>query len=67
MRVKDSGNTASDAMGFTEALRHAYHIHHLGHAHRAARNDDKYPCARPRDVPHWRDVGCASLSRPEVP
>ena len=34
--VKDSVNAASDAMGFTEALRHAFHIHELGHAHWAA-------------------------------
>jgi enoyl-CoA hydratase len=65
--VKDSVNAASDAMGFTEALRHAYHIHHLGHAHWAALNDDKFPCGRPPDVPHWRDVGPAKLSRPDVP
>ena len=37
--VKDSVNAASDAMGFTEALRHAFHIHELGHAHWAAAND----------------------------
>ena len=28
--VKDSVNAAADAMGFTEALRHAFHIHELG-------------------------------------
>lgn len=36
--VKDSVNAASDAMGFTEALRHAFHIHELGHAHWASAN-----------------------------
>ena len=28
--IKDSVNAASDAMGFTEALRHGFHIHELG-------------------------------------
>jgi enoyl-CoA hydratase len=31
--IKDSVNAASDAMGFTEALKHGFHIHQLGHAH----------------------------------
>ena len=39
--IKDSVNAASDAMGFTEALRHAFHMHELGHAHWAALNENR--------------------------
>lgn len=38
--IKDSVNAASDAMGFTEALRHGFHIHEVGHAHWAAHNEN---------------------------
>ena len=41
--IKDSVNAASDAMGYTEALRHAFHIHELGHAHWAAFNENRFP------------------------
>ena len=34
--------------GFTEALRHAFHIHELGHAHWAAHNERRGPAGRPR-------------------
>lgn len=55
--VKDSVNAASDAMGFTEALKHAFHIHELGHAHWAAHNEDRSPVAKPPDVVDWRSAG----------
>ncbi len=55
--IKDSVNAASDAMGFTEALRHAFHIHELGHAHWAAKNDNRYPLGQPPDVEDWRTAG----------
>src|ERR1700730_5278093 len=50
--IKDSVNAASDAMGFTEALRHAFHIHELGQAHCAAQKEKQVPvrpAARRRD------------------
>ena len=53
--IKDSVNAASDAMGFTEALRHAFHIHELGHAHWAAHNENRYPVGLPPDVEDWRN------------
>jgi enoyl-CoA hydratase len=52
--VKDSVNAAADAMGLTEALRHTFHIHELGHAHWAATYDDRMAVARPPDVVDWR-------------
>jgi enoyl-CoA hydratase len=52
--VKDSVNAASDAMGFTEALKHAFHIHELGHAHWSAHNEDRSPVALPPEVVDWR-------------
>lgn len=52
--IKDSVNAASDAMGFTEALRHAFHVHELGHAHWAAHNENRYPLGLPPDVEDWR-------------
>ena len=54
--VKDSVNAASDAMGFTEALRHAFHIHELGHAHWAAHNENRYAVGLPPDVEDWRNA-----------
>lgn len=55
--VKDSVNSASDAMGFTSALKHAFHIHELGHAHWSAHNENKAPVALPPDVEDWRTAG----------
>lgn len=52
--VKDSVNAASDAMGFTEALKHAFHIHELGHAHWSAHNENREPVGLPPDVEDWR-------------
>jgi enoyl-CoA hydratase len=54
--VKDSVNAAADAMGFTEALKHAFHIHELGHAHWSAYNDNKSPVALPPAVADWRSA-----------
>ncbi len=65
--VKDSVNAASDAMGFTEALRHAFHIHELGHAHWAAHNENRYPVGLPPNVPDWRTLGAPKLSRRDEP
>jgi enoyl-CoA hydratase len=59
--VKDSVNAAADAMGFTEALKHAFHIHELGHAHWAAHNDNKAPVALPPEVIDWRKAGPSQL------
>ena len=61
--VKDSVNAASDAMGFTEALRNAFHIHELGHAHWAATNENRYPVGLVPDVPDWRTLGAPKLAR----
>jgi enoyl-CoA hydratase len=55
--VKDSVNAASDAMGFTEALRHAFHIHELGHAHWSVKNDNRFPLGQPPEVEDWRTAG----------
>ena len=65
--VKDSVNAAADAMGFTEALRHGFHIHELGHAHWAAANENRYPVGLPPDVPDWRTLGAPKLSRRDTP
>lgn len=65
--VKDSVNAASDAMGFAEALRHAFHIHELGHAHWAAHNENRYPVGLPPNVPDWRTLGAPKLSRRDEP
>ena len=65
--IKDSVNAASDAMGFTEALRHAFHIHELGHAHWAARNDNRYPVGLPPDVEDWRGAKPSKLARRDEP
>ncbi|MGF2943959.1 enoyl-CoA hydratase [Mycobacterium sp. Lab-001] len=65
--VKDSVNAASDAMGFTEALRHAFHIHELGHAHWAAHNENKYPVGLPPDVEDWRNAKPTKLARRDTP
>jgi len=65
--IKDSVNAASDAMGFTEALRHAFHIHELGHAHWAAKNENRYPVAQPPDVQDWRSAPKTQPSQKDVP
>lgn len=65
--IKDSVNAASDAMGFTEALRHAFHIHELGHAHWAAVNENRYPVGLPPDVPDWRTLGPPKPARRDQP
>jgi len=53
--------------GFTEALRHAFHIHELGHAHWAAANENRYPVGLPPDVPDWRTLGAPKLARRDEP
>lgn len=65
--VKDSVNAASDAMGFSEALRHAFHIHELGHAHWAAKNENRFPVGQPPDVEDWRTAKPTQPSRRDVP
>jgi enoyl-CoA hydratase len=65
--IKDSVNAASDAMGFTEALRHAFHIHQLGHAHWTAANENGAPVAVPPDVPDWRTLGAPKPARRDTP
>ncbi len=65
--IKDSVNAASDAMGFSEALRHAFHIHELGHAHWAARNENRFPVAQAPDVQDWRTAKPTQPARKDVP
>src|ERR1700760_298743 len=65
--IKDSVNAASDAMGFTEALRHAFHIHELGHAHWAAHNENRYPIGLPPDVEDWRNPTPSKIARKDTP
>jgi enoyl-CoA hydratase len=65
--IKDSVNAASDAMGFTEALRHAFHVHELGHAHWAARNENRYPVGLPPDVEDWRTAKPSKIARRDTP
>jgi enoyl-CoA hydratase len=65
--IKDSVNAATDAMGFTEALRHGFHIHQLGHAHWAVHNENRYPVALPPDVPDWRSLGAPKAARRDTP
>lgn len=65
--IKDSVNAASDAMGFTEALRHGFHIHELGHAHWSVHNENKAPVGMPPDVEDWRTAGPAKVARPDTP
>jgi enoyl-CoA hydratase len=65
--VKDSVNAASDAMGFTDALRHGFHIHELGHAHWAAYNENRFPVGQPPDVEDWRTAGPTKVARRDVP
>jgi enoyl-CoA hydratase len=65
--IKDSVNAATDAMGFTEALRHAFHVHELGHAHWAARNENRYPVGLPPDVEDWRTAKPSKVARRDTP
>jgi enoyl-CoA hydratase len=65
--IKDSVNAASDTMGFTEALRHAFHVHELGHAHWAARNENRFPVGLPPDVEDWRAAKPSKVARRDVP
>jgi len=65
--IKDSVNAASDAMGFSDALRHAFHIHELGHAHWAAHNENRWPVGLPPDVEDWRAAKPSKLARRDVP
>jgi enoyl-CoA hydratase len=65
--IKDSVNAATDAMGFSEALRHAFHIHELGHAHWAARNENRYPVGLPPDVEDWRTAQRSRVARRDTP
>lgn len=67
MLVKDSVNAAADAMGFTEALRHGFHIHELGHAHWAAKNENQYPAGQVPDVEDWRNAPKPQPARRDVP
>jgi enoyl-CoA hydratase len=65
--IKDSVNAAADAMGFTEALRHGFHIHQLGHAHWSAHNENKYPVALPPEVEDWRTPTPTQPARRDTP
>jgi enoyl-CoA hydratase len=65
--IKDSVNAASDAMGFTEALRHAFHVHELGHAHWAAHNENRYAVGLPPDVEDWRNAKPTKVARRDTP
>ncbi len=65
--IKDSVNAAADAMGFTEALRHAFHVHELGHAHWAAHNENRFPVGLPPDVEDWRGAKPSQVARRDVP
>lgn len=65
--IKDSVNAAADAMGFSEALRHGFHIHQLGHAHWSAHNDNKFPVALPPEVEDWRTARPTGVARRDVP
>ena len=67
MLIKDSVNAASDAMGYTEALRHAFHVHLLGHAHWAAFNENRWPVGQPPHVESWRDAKPTKLARRDEP
>jgi enoyl-CoA hydratase len=65
--VKASVNAASDAMGFTEALRHAFHVHELGHAHWAAFNENRFPVGLPPHVEDWRTAKPTKVARRDTP
>ncbi|HNF07460.1 MAG TPA: enoyl-CoA hydratase [Mycobacterium sp.] len=65
--IKDSVNAAADSMGFTESLRHTFHIHELGHAHWSAKNENRFPVAQPPDVQDWRTAPKTQPARRDVP
>jgi enoyl-CoA hydratase len=65
--IKDSVNAASDAMGFTEALKHGFHIHELGHAHWSVHNENKAPLGMPPDVEDWRTAEPPKVARADTP
>ena len=65
--IKDSVNAAADSMGFTESLRHTFHIHELGHAHWSAKNENRFPVAQPPDVQDWRTAPKTQPARRYVP
>ncbi|MFL0181713.1 MULTISPECIES: enoyl-CoA hydratase [unclassified Mycobacterium] len=65
--IKDSVNGAADAMGFTEALRHGFHIHQLGHAHWSAHNENRAPLGLPPDVEDWRTARPTAVARRDQP
>ncbi|ORW21494.1 enoyl-CoA hydratase [Mycolicibacter nonchromogenicus] len=65
--IKDSVNGAADAMGFTEALRHGFHIHQLGHAHWSAHNENRAPVGLPPDVEDWRTARPTAVVRRDQP
>lgn len=65
--IKDSVNAAADAMGFSEALRHGFHIHQLGHAHWSAHNENKFPIALPPEVEDWRTAEPTRTARRDAP
>ena len=65
--VKDSVNAATDAMGFSEAMRHSFHIHELGHAHWAALNENGFPVALPPEVEDWRTARPTEVARRDTP
>lgn len=65
--IKDSVNGAADAMGFTEALRHGFHIHQLGHAHWSAHNENRAPLGLPPDVEDWRTAKPTAVARRDQP
>ncbi|HEU0191066.1 MAG TPA: enoyl-CoA hydratase [Mycobacterium sp.] len=65
--IKDSVNAAVDAMGFTEALRHGFHIHQLGHAHWAAHNDNGFIVGLPPEVEDWRTAKPTGLAQRDQP
>ncbi|MCG5431337.1 enoyl-CoA hydratase [Mycobacterium sp. MYCO198283] len=67
MLVKDSVNAAADSMGFTEALKHGFHIHELGHAHWAAKNENGFPIGQPPDVPDWRSAPPTRPAQKDAP
>lgn len=65
--IKDSVNAAADAMGFTEALAHGFHVHQLGHAHWSVHNDNRAPIGLPPDVEDWRVAGAPTVARHDRP
>jgi enoyl-CoA hydratase/carnithine racemase len=55
LMIKESVNQAVDSMGFYNALKSAFTLHQLNHAHWAEVNDDGYAAARPGEaLQDWR-------------